>query len=207
METMEKRIHEGGLEIRKEGDKRFIEGAGIMFGVESKDLGGFREIIDPKALEGADMTDIIIRAEHDNNYVLGRTSSGTAQVNISGTSANYSAEIPNTTAGRDMAEYIQRGDLRGSSFAFSGVKDNWEERKDGQVIRTITKIARIHDMGPVFNPAYGQTDFKVALRGLEEWREEKKKEEKPPVKVEEKKPAEVKAPAGLSVSEKLKLID
>ena len=93
---MEKRIFEEKVEVRQEGDKTIIEGAGIMFGVESKDLGGFREVISPDALKNADMTDIIVRAEHSNDYVLGRTRSGTAHVEVTKTSANYRVEAPNT---------------------------------------------------------------------------------------------------------------
>lgn len=193
---MEKRIIEGKVELRTEDDKTFIEGVGIVFGVESKNLGGFTEVITPDALKNADMSDIIVRAEHDNNYVLGRTRSGTAEVVIKEDGVSYRAEKPNTTAGNDVAEYIRRGDLVGSSFAFSGVKDKWEERKDGSVLRTINSIDKIYDLGPVFNPAYAQTDFKVALRSMEEWKKEKEIEKKP----EERKQI------GLSLSKRIWLL-
>jgi len=201
---MEKRIIDSPVEIRKEGDAQFIEGAGIMFNVESQDLGGFREIILPTALDKADMSDVIVRAEHDNMYVLGRTSSGTAKVNITKDSANYSTSIPNTTAGRDMMEYIKRGDLKGSSFAFSDVKDSWEKRDD-MAIRTISEIGKIYDMGPVFSPAYKQTDNKVALRSLEEWREKEKVVEIPK-EIEEKPVDKPFVNPGLSLSDKVRLL-
>jgi uncharacterized protein len=205
MKQMEKRIIDSPVEIRQEGEAQFIEGAGIMFNVESQDLGGFREIILPSALDKADMTDVIVRAEHDNMYVLGRTSSGTAKVTIGKNSANYSTSIPNTTAGRDMAEYIKRGDLKGSSFAFSDVKDSWEKRDNGEVLRTISSIGKIYDMGPVFNPAYKQTDNKVALRSLEEWREKEKTVEVPK-EIEEKPVEETFVNPGLSLTDKVRLL-
>ncbi len=194
-DNMEKRYIENKVEIRAEDDKTFIEGSGIVFGVESQDLGGFTEIIDPRALDGADMSDVIIRTEHDNNFILGRTSSGTAEVSINGDTADYRVEVPNTNAGRDVIELIKRGDINGSSFAFSGVTDDWEERDNGTVLRTITEIRKIHDMSPVVNPAYLQTNNKVALRSLDEW---KKQEGTKEIK---EKPTKV----GLSLANKIKL--
>jgi uncharacterized protein len=202
---MEKRIIDSPVEIRQEGDKQYIEGAAIMFGVESQDLGGFREIIDPRALDKADMSDVIIRCEHSNDYVLGRTSSGTATVTIGKKSANYRVEAPNTTTGRDTVEMIQRGDLRASSFAFSGVTDTWEKRDD-MAIRTITGIKKIHDMSPVYSPAYLQTDNLLALRSLEEWRAKEEKKVEIPKEIEEKPVDKPFVNPGLSLSDKVRLL-
>ena len=172
---MEKRVINEVAEVRAEGDKTYIEGYGILFNNESRDLGGFNEVINPDALKEANMSDVIGRAEHDNAYVLGRTTSGTMELSMDDKGIYYRIEAPNTTAGRDIVEYIKRGDMIGSSFAFSGVSDKWTEDDAGKVTRTITDIAKIHDIGPVFSPAYSDTT--TALRSLEIFKKEIKENE------------------------------
>lgn len=190
---MEKRIINNEVEIREADGKNYITGYGILFNSESQDLGGFTEIIEPSALRDADMTDVVGRAEHTNSMLLGRTSSGTMTLEIDERGVKYSIEVPNTTAGKDTLEYIRRGDMKGSSFAFSGVKDTWEKRENGVHKRTITGIRKIHDIGPVVNPAY--LDTTAAMRSLEKFEEKEEVKETPKEEIQ----------VGLTTSEKVKV--
>jgi len=78
--------------------------------------------------------------------------------------------LPDTQAGRDLAVSVSRGDVKESSFAFRIAKggDDWEERDDGVIIRTITKVQELLDVSPVTYPAY--PDASVGMRGLEEFK-------------------------------------
>lgn len=70
-------------------------------------------------------------------------------------------EAPKTALGDELLEYLKRGDITSSSFAFTIDKnDSTAERwtkKDGIIYRDIYKIDRLYDVSPVFQPAYEQT--------------------------------------------------
>ena len=50
-----------------------VEGYAILFNTLSDDLGGFKEIIAPNALNGVDISDVKCLINHDFSYVIGRT--------------------------------------------------------------------------------------------------------------------------------------
>jgi phage head maturation protease len=52
-------------------DGRKLRGV-IPYGVESRDMGGWREVIDPGALDKANFDDLIATREHDRSKLLGR---------------------------------------------------------------------------------------------------------------------------------------
>lgn len=91
----------------------------------------------------------------------------------------YRANIANTTAGRDLYELVQRGDLFENSFIFSvGAEgDRWSWGDDGTPLRTITKVRSLHDVSVVIDGAYANTDLMVAARSLKEYREQEQEEE------------------------------
>ena len=49
---MEKELRQLTIDYRADADSRAIEGVAIVFNVLSNDLGGFREMIVPEAVEG-----------------------------------------------------------------------------------------------------------------------------------------------------------
>lgn len=159
------------IESRANG-KESISGEGIVFNKWSELLYGFfHERILPTALDGADMSDIIVKFNHDINWTLGRTSSGTASYEITPSGVNYDCAYDPTDPDHVRAKAkINRGDCKGSSFEFSIVPDSdiWEEDKENGVwYRTITKIAKVHDFAPVVDPAYAQTSTSMQKRSLQ----------------------------------------
>lgn len=168
-----------------------VAGYAAVFNKESEDMGWFtemREIILPGAFDEADMSDVRALFNHDPNMLLARTSSGTLSLSVDKNGLKYTFGIPDTTAGRDLKELMQRGDISQSSFGFTIAKQSWEEEKDerGETIRVtrkIEKIGRLYDVSPVTYPAYPDTS--VALRSLEAWKAEHDKEETPDDKPDE----------------------
>lgn len=57
-----------------------IKGYAIIFNIMSDDLGGFREIVAPNALDDVDISDVKCLINHDFNYVIGRTQAGTLEL-------------------------------------------------------------------------------------------------------------------------------
>lgn len=152
-------------EARQEGDTMSISGLAAVIGQESQDLGGFTEVIEPGAFDEAlASSDVRALYNHDANYVLGRTASGTLRLEAREDGLYYEVDnLPESR--RDVYELIQRGDVTGNSFAFTVEEDRWEQRDDGRQMRYITRVGELFDVGPVVYPAYQQTV--VSARALE----------------------------------------
>ena len=162
-------------EIRAIGGSRQVEGYGIVFNKESRDLGGFTEVILPEAITGViEESDILVLMNHDvARGVLARSSKGVGSLRTTTDTrgVSYSFKSPKTTLGDELIEGITRGDISGSSFAFTITPDGeiWERRNDGSVLRTIKKFDKIYDMSPCYREAYPDTT--LALRSYNEFKQ------------------------------------
>lgn len=141
-----------------------LTGYAAVFNSESRDLGGWVEVIDPAAF-GAPLPDgsldlarhhrVIARSEHDSRALLGTTDAGTLRITVDDIGVRYFIDVPDTTAGRDAAVLAQRGDYAFSSFAFYTLPGGgeWRENEQGQLVRRV-KSAQLVDVAPVADPAY-----------------------------------------------------
>lgn len=156
--------------ISQQPESRSVSGYALIFNSESRDLGGFNEVIEPSALEGVlERSDVLCLLNHNEDKgVLARWNQGkgslTLEVDERG--LKYSFEAPNTALGDELLEGIRRGDISTSSFAFKVGKDNWTKRSDGRYLRTINSISSLVDVSPVYRAAYEATS--VNTRGLME---------------------------------------
>ena len=161
-------------EIRADRRGRTIEGYAIVFNKESRDLGGFTEMILPEAVEGVlERSDVLALLDHDQSRgVLGRSTNGKGTLDLipDNFGVKYRLEAPDTVLGDEVLSGIRRNDIRTSSFSFSVASDGqkWEKRSDGRHLRTITKFQSIYDVSPVYREAYADTS--VAVRSLVELR-------------------------------------
>lgn len=160
-------------EVRAAGDgKHVLTAYAMVYERLSQNLGGFVEQIAPGAASKS-IADDDIRGlrNHDANLLLGRTRSGTLRLASDDQGVHYEIDLPNTTVGRDTAEMVARGDMTGSSFAFTLVgegADEWGATEQDFPLRTIKRM-KLYDVGPVTYPAYeatNDTDFAAALRSL-----------------------------------------
>jgi len=179
--SKEKRIIDSSalqVETRGEGDakREVIVGCAIKYNVRSQLLGWFFEQIDERALDEADMSDVVALFNHDINQVLGRSTSGTLTLEKRSDGLYYVIDPPKSAA--NLLESIRRGDVRGSSFQFTVAPGgaDWDMDADtGAGVRTVKKIKRLYDVSPVVFPAYLDTDTEVAKRSYEEYKEERQK--------------------------------
>lgn len=164
-DAIERRVLEGLTLERAEGKKMpTIRGYAAVFGALSVDLGGFRERIEPGAFaESIRDDDIRALVDHDTGKLLGRKSAGTLQLSEDSKGLPVAITPPNTSAGRDVVESIERGDLTGMSFAFKTIDDSWQTI-DGEQVRTLKKV-QLREVSVVAFPAYPDTT--VACRSLE----------------------------------------
>lgn len=177
---MEKKIevrnNPTGKVTRAEGDSRTVKGRAVVFDSWSEDLGGFREKIDPRALDGViERSDIFALMDHDRRRgILGRCKRGdqvSLRLNVTDEGLDYEFEAPETALGNELLSCLERGEIDGSSFAFTVLEDRWERNGDTYE-RTITKIDELYDVSPVYSPAYSQTT--CDLRGLEQLKAEER---------------------------------
>jgi len=154
-----------------------IEGYPAMFNKYSEDLGGFVEKIAPGAFKKSlrDGADVRALWNHDSNYVLGRTKSGTTKLREDDKGLYMINRPPNTQWARDLMVSIGRKDVTQMSFGFWVVDEEWKERKDKPPVRTLNEVELV-DVSVVTFPAYPDTS--VALRSMQEWQKEEPEPDK-----------------------------
>lgn len=190
---MEKEIR--SIEIRNAEDSRMVDGYALVFDTLSEDLGGFREKILPDAVDGViERSDILALLNHSRDRgILARSKNGKGSLTlyVDEVGLRYSFEAPHTALGDELLEYLKRGDITQSSFAFVIEEDSWEKQPDGEYIRTIKKFKELYDVSPVFQPAYSATS--VCKRFAEIQEEEQRQLEEIKRQEEEQRANELKA--------------
>lgn len=167
------------------GETRVIEGYAIVFNQRSQLLPDWEkyrmveETIPPTAVSSDMLTrcDVIANLEHDSSRMLARCKrgQGTLTLTVDTIGLKYRFEAPHTIDGDYALEMVRRGDLFGSSFAYSTDEAaNVRYAKDGDtLVREVTRIDAIYDVAIVTNPAYlgtsvearsGADDLKELLR-------------------------------------------
>lgn len=161
--------------VSLDNDSRILSGYAAVFNSESKDLGGFTEMISPAAFEGViERSDVFAVLDHDRNKVLARSKmgKGSLELNIDEKGLQFRFESPNTTLGNDVLSMVKRGDLTDASFCFTVEDESWQKREDGSYLRTINKIGDLFDVAICYNGAYPESYTEVALRSLDKFKEE-----------------------------------
>ena len=185
---MEKEYRNIGQIENFDEESRTIQGYALKFDSESQYM-GFYEKIDRSAVdeELIKSSDIFALLNHDTDKVLARNrygqDSASLKLELREDGLYYEFEAPHTQYGDELIEHLKRGEIFASSFAFSlpvdSTGDVRSRDENGVLHRTITKIARLYDVSPVFEPAYLATSCtKRTLNILEEIKmEDNKKEE------------------------------
>lgn len=155
------------IETRVVGDKTIntLVGHAAVFNQLSDDLGGFRERVKKGAFKrslGLD-GDVVANIEHTSGLAtLGRTPD-TLRLKEDRVGLRTEIDLPETQAGVDVAELINTKRIKGMSFKFRTISDEWNTENGGEV-RTL-KDVDLFDVTVTAEPAYPQTD--VAMRSLE----------------------------------------
>lgn len=144
-------------------ETRTVTGMAVVFNSDSENI-GFIERIHPEAItdETISRSDVLAKFNHDDNKVLARSKygKGSLKLSVDSRGVSYEFESPKTALGDELLEYLNRGDISASSFAFTISKEEGAERwtkQNGIIYRDIYKIDKLYDVSPVFNPAYEAT--------------------------------------------------
>lgn len=105
--------------------------------------------------------DVVLLFNHDDKDVLARTTSGTMELGKDKRGLVVSADLADTSVGRDLRVLLERRDVNAMSIAFIVVAEEWKTQKDGTDVRTINDL-NLYDVSVVTRPANPDTD--AALR-------------------------------------------
>ena len=153
-------------EIRSEGDGNTFVGYAAMFNVPSEPL-PFVERIAPGAF-GKSLRqrskDVRLYINHNSDMVLASKRSGTLRLTEDDRGLRVEADLPDTTAARDLKALMDSGVVSTMSFGFTVPRGGDKWSGDGME-RTLTGI-NLHEVSVVTGfPAYPQTT--AAVRSLE----------------------------------------
>ena len=184
----ETRTFDHTVELRTDGEEEKIVGTAIVFydegdeGTEfilwddrGKYEGGvlMKERIMPSAMAGRMKDDIRALVNHDPSMLLGRSNGKTKTLRLSkdAEGLHYEIEPSKTRLHEDTMESIRRGDMSGSSFAFTIAPkgQRFKDEGDDVTVREITKFAQVFDVSAVTFPAYEATD--AGVRGSDGMKE------------------------------------
>lgn len=143
-----------------------VEGYAIIFDSPATH-GRFTETITRGALDGADMKDVPLRYNHnDNVMIMARTRNKSLRLIVDEKGLLIQADLLDTQSNRDLYAAIQAGLIDKMSFAFT-VADRGDSWNFGEkeTTREVTKIAKLWDVSVVDTPFYDSTS--VYARSLE----------------------------------------
>jgi HK97 family phage prohead protease len=167
------------LRAAQQDDKTVLEGLSAVFNEYSEDLGGFVEIIEPGFFDEVLDSDVRSLMNHDPNYVLGRTKSGTLEIEQRDEGL-FQRTFPPVTEpdaaqwAKDLMVSVRRGDINQMSFGFI-VKSTYRgDLEDGdewyvmgdKIVRRLKKggAKELLDVSVVTYPAYPQTNVSANTR-------------------------------------------
>lgn len=142
-----------------------ITGRPIVYGSRT-DLGWFDEIIEPGALDQADLTDVRFLVNHNTDMIplaRSRRNNGNSTMTLTvvpeGLDMEAVIDTENNATARELRSAIERGDLSGMSFMFSINDEEWEDLESDHPTRHIRKIGSVVEVSGVTFPAYDATSI------------------------------------------------
>jgi HK97 family phage prohead protease len=166
---MEKQIRYNESEINTDG--KYVEGYALVFNKKSCDMGGYREVIAPQALNQQilDNSDVFCYLNHNEAYgVLERRRFGVGglELIIDETGLLYRFKLGESPLCQELKYCLERKIITKSSFSFTINDYVWLDDEQGYSIfdndglqqMTITRFDKIFDVSPVYEPAYIDTN-------------------------------------------------
>ena len=153
-----------------EDNKMEIKGYAVVF--NSPETYGYTEIIDSRALDETDMSDVVLRYNHNDSFmVLARTRNKSLSLEKDEKGLMIDAILQDDiTDHRNIYNAIKSGLIDKQSFAFSVDEDEYDYDTD---TRTITKIGKLFDVSVVDQPFYNATDVSIARKENDEFLEKR----------------------------------
>ena len=124
----------------------------------------FNEVVDAKAFDNTDMSDVIMQYDHEGR-VFARMSNNTLTVVPDEKGLLIEADLGGTELGRQLYEEIRGGYTNKMSFGFTVDGEDYLDTKDADgkalTVRTITSVRKLYDVSAVSLPANDATSISV----------------------------------------------
>ena len=148
-----------------ESDSYVVEGYATTFDqpytLYSDGYYELREVVDSKAFEKTDMSDVIMQYDHEGR-VFARNRNKTLDLMTDEHGLKITANLGGTDIGRQLYQEIKGGYTDRMSFAFT-VSDDKREREtiDGKIVvtRRILGFRKLYDVSAVSTPANNSTSI------------------------------------------------
>ena len=138
----------------------YVEGYATTFDkpyllYEFEDGKKYYERVDAHALDGADMSDVIMQYDHEGR-VFARQSNKTLILVPDHKGLLVAADLGKTDLARGLYQDIDAGMITKMSWAFTVLEDSYDRATH---TRTILKIKKVYDVSAVSIPANGDTEI------------------------------------------------
>ena len=133
----------------------------------------FKEQVDDRAFDDADMSDVIFNYNHSGK-VMARTRNKTLQLSVDDKGLYIKARVDGTEEGRKIYEEIKGGYIDRMSYSYTVTEAAYDSENR---MRTIRKIKKLYDVSAVDIPAYDTTNIyaRSLIDAEKEVREEEEK--------------------------------
>jgi len=151
------------------GSTHYVEGYATTFEdpyvlFEGRDGWKYVEVIDRHALDGADMSDVIMQYDHEGR-VYARNTNNTLALELNDHGMFIAADLSKTHKSRSLYEDIQVGNVTRMSWAFVPSEEQYTEDSENKVFTTrITRVKKVYDVSAVSYPADPNTE--ISARNL-----------------------------------------
>lgn len=155
------------FEVRAEQNDKgsIIVGRPIVYNSRTN-LGWFDEIIEPGALDNADLTDVRFLVNHDISKIplaRSRRNNGNSTMQLTVDNLGLRIEVlldtENNSDARSLYSAVERGDISGMSFMFGINDEEWENLESDHPTRHIIAFSTVVEVSAVTFPAYESTEI------------------------------------------------
>ena len=156
--------------IKADDELQALTGYVAKFGERSQFM-GFYEEIESRAFDNTlkSENNIFALYNHDWDKVLGSTRNGSLELFVDDVGLRFKlTPKANTTFMNDVRELVSSGELRGMSFGFRAMDDDWAT-EEGVDVRTLLEID-LREVTLTAMPAYESSE--VALRSHQDYKHE-----------------------------------
>jgi HK97 family phage prohead protease len=142
-----------------------VSGCAVVYNSQTNIAGLWTERFLPGAFRStlSANADVLALYSHALERLLGRRSSGTLRLTDDDQGLKVEIDLPDTTDGRDVAELVGRGDLKGMSFGFIATQQEWDDTTTPPT-RTIIQ-ADLFEVTVTADPQYEDTE--IGLRDMQ----------------------------------------
>lgn len=134
-------------------EEYIVEGYATTFNDPYPLYGEMKEQIDRNALDGADLSDVIMQFDHDG-MVMARNRNSTLSITTDDHGIKVRARLDGCQQARELYEAIKSGLVDRMSWAFRVSEDSYDHDTD---TRTILKVKKVYDVSAVSLPANDAT--------------------------------------------------